>query len=89
VVGLGVIVGEVVGQVTVGVDLGEHVFGRLLDNLHGVAGREAQEWLNLAFEVDQRVGEFGGDTSLLAVHALPGSDGLLEAPGVSSIEASA
>ena len=36
-------------------------------------------WLG---ELDQRLGELGGVAALLAVHALPGGDGLLGALGV-------
>ena len=35
-----------------------------------------------ACELDQRVGELGGVATLAAVHAFPGSDGLLGALGV-------
>src|SRR6266496_1242862 len=81
--GVGVAVGQGGRQVTVGVDLGEHVLGLLLDDLDGVgAGDPAQRRLVLARELDQRLGELGGVTALLAVHALPGGDGLLGSLGV-------
>ena len=57
--------------------------GLLLDGGDGVgAGDEAQRRLVLAGELDQGVGELGGVAALLAVHALPGGDGLLGALGV-------
>src|SRR5512132_2990021 len=64
----GVVVGEVAGQLAVGVGLGQEVFGLLLDSGDGVgAGHPAQRRLVLACELDQGVGELGGVTSLLAV----------------------
>jgi hypothetical protein len=57
----GVVVGEVAGQLAVGVGLGQEVLGLLLDSFDRVgAGREAQRRLVLACELDQRAGELGG-----------------------------
>jgi len=54
-------VGEVAGQLAVGVGLGQEVLGLLLDSFDRVgSGREAQRWLILACELDQRAGELGG-----------------------------
>ena len=53
--------GEVAGQLAVGVDLGQELLGLRFSSLHGVgAGHEAQRRLVLACELDQRVGELGG-----------------------------
>ena len=46
------------------------------------AGGESQRRLVLGGEVDQRVGELGRVAALLAVHALPGGDGLLGRLGI-------
>jgi hypothetical protein len=63
--------------------LGEEVLGFLFEGCYGVgAGGEAQRRLVLACDLEQGVGELGGITSLLAVHGVPGSDGLLGALGV-------
>ena len=79
----GVVAGEVAGQRAVGVRLGDEIVCLLHNGRHGVGtSREAQRRLALACELDQRLSELCGVTSLLAVHAVPGSDGLLGARGV-------
>src|SRR5687768_6566694 len=81
--GSDVVVGEVARQVAVGVGLLKKQLGPVLEGVNRVgAGGETQRRLVLGGEVDQRVGELGGVTALLAVHALPGSDGLLGALAV-------
>jgi hypothetical protein len=63
-----VVVGEGAGQRAVRVGLGQEVPGLLLDGLHGVGTRhEAHGRLALTCELDQRVGELDGVTSLEAV----------------------
>src|SRR4051794_23487069 len=79
----GVGVREVAGEVAVGVDLGEQVLRLLLDTGDGVrTGDPAHRGLRRGREADEGGGELGGVTALLAVHAVPGGDGLLGALGV-------
>src|SRR4051812_14248094 len=79
----GVVVSQGRGQLAVSIGLGEQESCLLLDRLHRVdAGDEAQRWLVLTGELDQRVGELGRVAALLAVHALPSSDGQRGAFGV-------
>jgi hypothetical protein len=64
-------VGEVAGQLAVGVGLGEEILSLLLGGGDRVgAGNEAQRRVILARELDQRVGELGGVTARLAVLVL-------------------
>lgn len=57
------------GQLAVGLGLGQEVLGFLHDKLHSVgSGDPSQRRLVLTCELDERVGELGGVTSLLAVH---------------------
>jgi hypothetical protein len=64
-------------QVAVGVGLCEQTPGLVLQVFDGVGtGSPAQRRLVQARQLNQRAGEPGGISSLEAVHALPGSDGL-------------
>jgi hypothetical protein len=56
----GVVVGEVAGQLAVGLHLGQEALGLLLNNLDGVgAGDPAQRRLVGACQLNQGVGELG------------------------------
>src|SRR5580658_10601263 len=69
--------GEVAGQVAVSMHLCRKVVGLFLNGRYSVgAGGKTQRWLILARDLDQRVSELRGVTALLAVHAVPGCDGL-------------
>jgi hypothetical protein len=79
----GVFAREVAGQLAIGVGLGEEVPGFLFEGCYGVgAGGEAQRRVVLACDMEQGVGELGGINPRLAVHGVPGSDGLLGALGL-------
>src|SRR6266496_6315590 len=73
-----VIVREGAGQLAVGLGLGEQCVGLALEGLHGVcAGSEASWRLLEGDELHEGVSELCGVTTLLPIHALPGSDYLL------------
>src|SRR6266700_3897665 len=81
--GLGAVVGEVAGQLPVGVDLGEEVVGLLLNRCDRVGSCDpARRRVLLPGEFYEGGGELGGVAGLLAVHGLPGRDGLRGALGV-------